>query len=305
MTSPQYSEYNPKRIDLDAVGTIKIDDYITSDLLRKHLFGIIIQDPDTGKKLAESVYNNLITYAVSYAEKVLGIVILPRIVAREKHDYYQNDFISNNYIRTYYKPIVQVEQISLSTQVNSGRYNAPPRDWRVYHTTGEIEVYWNMLGNNGYGQANGMSQNFASLQTQLVMGGFLNGMYDNYAPTNYAPQFTSVTYVAGMLPHIPRKDSEGNDLDIGRTYPWEMPPLLQELIASYAERKLLEIGGDLVLKAGISSIENSVDDISQVINTTQSPAYGGYGARMEQLENNIKNIVATLKSVYGTDNTVV
>ena len=77
-----YGENNPKRIDLDQVDKFTPSDFgFTADNIKKSMmFGIKVIDPNTGKELDDSVYDQIIEQAISSVETTLGIVILPRII---------------------------------------------------------------------------------------------------------------------------------------------------------------------------------------------------------------------------------
>ena len=97
-----YDINNPKRIDLAKVDDVTPADIgLTPYMIKKYMFGLKIVDPDTKQELDDSVYEHLIDTKIPYAEQQLGIAILPRIIANERHDYYANDFMHYNYIQTY------------------------------------------------------------------------------------------------------------------------------------------------------------------------------------------------------------
>lgn len=280
-----YDINNPKRIDL-----AKIDDVTPADIgltpymIKKYMFGLKIVDPDTKQELDDSVYEHLIDTKIPYAEQQLGIAILPRIIANERHDYYANDFMHYNYIQTYERPILQVNSVEM--MYNNQRLEKFPTSWlKVYTRTGEIEVNPAVIVgdstvlNGGEAYMNG---------TQAISSAPLWGL-PGIASTDVVPQALQYTYVAGMLPPTRR----------GITRDWEVPLDLVQLIAKYVLRELLEIWGDLIIGAGIAGESLSVDGISESTTTTQSAMYTGGAARIRLIDDTIASLEQGLRNRYG------
>ena len=280
-----YDINNPKRIDL-----AKIDDVTPADIgltpymIKKYMFGLKIVDPDTKQELDDSVYEHLIDTKIPYAEQQLGIAILPRIVANERHDYYANDFMHYNYIQTYERPILQVNSVEM--MYNNQRLEKFPTSWlKVYTRTGEIEINPAVIVgdssvlNGGEAYMNG---------TQAISSAPLWGL-PGIASTDVVPQALQYTYVAGMLPPTRR----------GITRDWEVPLDLVQLIAKYVLRELLEIWGDLIIGAGIAGESLSVDGISESTTTTQSAMYTGGAARIKLIDDTIASLEQGLRNRYG------
>ena len=104
-----YGINNPKRIDLDRVSKMTLDQYgLTPQAVKAFMFGMHVIDPETGKEMGDNFYNSVIASWVSAIEQQFDIAILPRIVPREHHDYYSNEYNSYSYITLYKRPILQV-----------------------------------------------------------------------------------------------------------------------------------------------------------------------------------------------------
>lgn len=290
-----YGENNPKRIDLDQVDKFTPSDFgFTADNIKKSMmFGIKVIDPNTGKELDDSVYDQIIEQAISSVETTLGIVILPRIIPREKHDFYENDFTAYGYIKLLNKPVLQLESYE-ALFATKRPYSYDPSWWRIYHRTGTVELSPNGLF-TGTGQYNALFNGSfnAGLYNQLGNSNF--GTYPLTLNSNYAPQAFSVDYVAGMLP--PTRKGVNND--------YQMPMALQQLILKTAEKEILEIAGDLIIGAGIASIGLNIDGMSQNVDTTQSAMFTGYGARIQLVNEKCAELIDSLKNYYGTDYTTV
>lgn len=280
-----YDINNPKRIDL-----AKIDDVTPADIgltpymIKKYMFGLKIVDPDTKQELDDSVYEHLIDTKIPYAEQQLGIAILPRIIANERHDYYANDFMHYNYIQTYERPILQVNSVEM--MYNNQRLEKFPTSWlKVYTRTGEIEVNPAVI----VGDSNVLNGGEAYMNgTQAISSAPLWGL-PGIASTDVVPQALQYTYVAGMLPPARR----------GITRDWEVPLDLVQLIAKYVLRELLEIWGDLIIGAGIAGESLSVDGISESTTTTQSAMYTGGAARIRLIDDTIASLEQGLRNRYG------
>lgn len=280
-----YDINNPKRIDLDKVDDVTPADIgLTPYMIKKYMFGLKIVDPDTKQELDDSVYEHLIDTKIPYAEQQLGIAILPRIIANERHDYYANDFMHYNYIQTYERPILQVNSVEM--MYNNQRLEKFPTSWlKVYTRTGEIEVNPAVI----VGDSSVMNGGEAYMDgTQAISSAPLWGL-PGIASTDVVPQALQYTYVAGMLPPTRR----------GITRDWEVPLDLVQLIAKYVLRELLEIWGDLIIGAGIAGESLSVDGISESTTTTQSAMYTGGAARIKLIDDTIASLEQGLRNRYG------
>lgn len=280
-----YDINNPKRIDLAKVDDVTPADIgLTPYMIKKYMFGLKIVDPDTKQELDDSVYEHLIDTKIPYAEQQLGIAILPRIIANERHDYYANDFMHYNYIQTYERPILQVNSVEM--MYNNQRLEKFPTSWlKVYTRTGEIELNPAVI----VGDSNVMNGGEAYMNgTQAISSAPLWGL-PGIASTDVVPQALQYTYVAGMLPPTRR----------GITRDWEVPLDLVQLIAKYVLRELLEIWGDLIIGAGIAGESLSVDGISESTTTTQSAMYTGGAARIKLIDDTIASLEQGLRNRYG------
>ena len=280
-----YDINNPKRIDLAKVDDVTPADIgLTPYMIKKYMFGLKIVDPDTKQELDDSVYEHLIDTKIPYAEQQLGIAILPRIIANERHDYYANDFMHYNYIQTYERPILQVNSVEM--MYNNQRREKFPTSWlKVYTRTGEIEVNPAVI----VGDSSVMNGGEAYMNgAQAISSAPLWGL-PGIASTDVVPQALQYTYVAGMLPPTRR----------GITRDWEVPLDLVQLIAKYVLRELLEIWGDLIIGAGIAGESLSVDGISESTTTTQSAMYTGGAARIKLIDDTIASLEQGLRNRYG------
>jgi hypothetical protein len=286
--SNPYAYNNPKHIDLDKVEHITADDFgLTVNGVKKYFFGIRIIDPDTGEELPDSSWKEFINKSIALVEHRLGIVILPRPVVKEMHDYSESEFYTNNYIQTFYRPIIQVQESSLMFN-NQTMISYPASMWKVYHLTGELKTYPADLMNAGGALGSG------STPTALGLSGAPIWSQIGLGSGNDAPQLCSISYIAGMLP--PARENVAK--------PWEMPEDLKNLIAKYALKEAFEIWGDLILKPGQASTHISADGLSQGVDTTLSSMYTGATARLDLVKKTIDELFEALSNYYGSYNLI-
>ncbi|AIW03335.1 hypothetical protein CPT_Mater178 [Bacillus phage Mater] len=277
----RYGHNNPQALNIEDVEKYTLADYgLTVDAVKINHFGIDITDPRTGEHLPDAFYKAKLEAAVAQAEKMLDIVILPRLLS-EHHDFYSNDYQSYTFIHTFHKPILQVEAVRLEYGAGT-LYSYPTKWWRVYNLPGHLQMLPNTLLSGG---SDGLSLAMAYTQYPMVSG--IPATVGN----NYAPQMMHVEYVAGMLP--PTRS--------GVTKPNEMHPDLWQMIVKIAVKEVFEQWGRLIIGAGIANMTISIDGVSQSIDTTQSAMYGGASADIVQLNEDIKELYTGLKSYYGTN----
>jgi hypothetical protein len=276
-----YSHNNPQAINIDDVNKYTLADYgFTVDAVKLNHFGVSVTDPRTGEHLPDAFYESKLEAAVSQVEKMLDIVILPRVLT-EHHDFYSNDFNSHMFIHTFHRPILQVEAVRLEYG-QSAIYNYPTKWWRVYNLPGHLQMLPNTMLSGG---SDGLSLIQAYSGYPMISG------LPQTAGSKFAPQMFHVKYVAGMLPPTRR----------GVTAPNEMHPDLWNLVVKVALREVFEQWGRLIIGAGIANMSISIDGVSQSIDTTQSAMYGGASADIVQLDKDIQDLVSGLKSYYGNN----
>ncbi|AII28093.1 tail fiber protein [Bacillus phage Bobb] len=280
-TGQPYGHNNPKNINLEDVNKYTLKDYgLTTDAVKLNHFGVSVTDPRTGEYLPDAFYESKIEAAVAQAEKMLDIVILPRVLT-EHHDFHSNDYTSYTFIHTFHKPILQVEKVTL--EYGEGTlYRYPTRWWRVYNLPGHLQMMPNTLLSGGN---DGLSLVQAFTGYPNVSG------LPQTSGRHYAPQMFHVEYVAGMLPPSRR----------GVTAPNEMHPDLWNMIIKLALKEVFEQWGRLIIGAGIANMSIDIDGISQSIDTTQSAMYGGASADIVQLNEDIEKLRVGLKSYYGSN----
>lgn len=278
----QYQHNNPQLVDINTVDNYTLADYgLTVDAVKLNHFGIDVTDPRTGEYLPDAFYESKIEAAVAQAEKMLDIVILPRVIQSEHHDYYRNDFSSFMFIKAYRKPILQLENVQLEYG-GSMVFSYPSKWWRLNHLGGSLEMLpsYMLAGEQG-------ALNLATAYSGYPMIAGVPYLVGN----EFAPQMFHMDYVAGMLPPARR----------GVTQVWEMHPDLWNMIIKMALREVFEQWGRLIIGAGIANMTISIDGVSQSIDSTQSAMYGGASADIIQLDKDIQALYDGLRSYYGNN----
>lgn len=274
-----YAHNNPKRIDLGELETLTLEDYnLTPEALKSYMFGLQIRDPQTGKPMDDSFYNEMLYKAIAQVEKKLDIAIFPRI--REEHqDFHAPEYNSFVHTHMHKRPILQVEQVQL--EFNGRRaYSYPPQWWKVYSLAGHLEISPTplMMAGTGIGGAHG--------------GAFIPNLVTPLALSQrhtFAPQMIHVRYVAGMLPRKNRFYNED----------WEIPADLEVLVHKVALKEIFEQWGRLLVKPGIQSTSLTVDGVTETVNTTQTALYTAATAEIAQINQDIEDLMKDLRGYFG------
>lgn len=271
-----YTHHNPQRVLVDSLDKLTMEDYgLTPAAVKAYMFGLVVQDPETGKPMGDEFYLHTLENAVAQAEHKFDIAIFPRIEV-EHHDYNSAEFNSYMYTHVFKRPIVQVEELKLEMNGHN-MYAYPSNWWKVYNLAGHIELSPTPLMQAG-GMGGGMMYSGMS-QLAPLMG----------SSRTFAPQMIHVRYVAGLLP---RQNATYNRQ-------WEMPATLEKLILKIAIREVFELWGRLIITPGIASTTLSIDGVSESIGTTQSAMYGAASADINQLNQDIADLEKDLRGYFG------
>lgn len=284
-----YGPNNPKRIDLDRVESYTPADFgLTPDAIKTYMFGMRIIDPATQAEPTIDVYNHFIESAISKVEDALDICILPRVIAKEHHDYYETEYNRNVYISLYKKPILQVNAFSMMFN-NRQIFNFPPTTWKIYPLPAQIEVYPAGLVGNDFGSTDPQVLYNMSMMPGFFGGNPIDNPLDQYGLNTYAPQAFDLDYVAGFIP--PHRQ--------GVTLDFEMPPDLTQLIIKEVLNEMFQLWGRLIIGAGIAGKGLSIDGISQNVNTVQSAEYTGSAADIKLIQADIQNLIGILRAKFA------
>jgi hypothetical protein len=226
-----------------------------------YLYGLDLTD-DAGNEYPDIMFEWSIAFAIDWLEKELDIKIRPTTITGERYDYYRADYIQWVTIKLRQAPVISVESVKVIWPSNQ-EVIAFNSEWiKLRPDSGQINIV----------------PTAGTLSTVLFTGAgsflpLLAGGRD------WIPDLFSIDYTAGF--------AEGS-----------LPMDLREIIGKKASYGPLNVAGDLLGGAGIASQSIGIDGLSQSFNTTSSATNAGYGARLLQYTNEIKEQLPTLRRFY-------
>lgn len=242
-------------------GDSALDLVSVDELKTNYLFGLDLTD-DAGKEYPNTLYEWFIRSAVDWLEKRLDIPIAPKTLEGETHDYFREDYNKYIWMKLKESPVISVEEVRL---VLPGEQVVQTfeQEWiHVQKESGQLQLV------PGTGTAGSILLG--------ASGAYIPVIYGN---NKFIPDAFRVDYTAGFEPG-------------------SVPPTILDLIGKKASFGPLNIAGDLLGGAGISSQSLSVDSLSQSFNTTSSATNSGYGARLLQYSKEIKELLPMLERYY-------
>lgn len=240
-------------------------------LKSQYLFGIDIVD-SFGNSLSDDAYQQFIDNAISMLEHDLDIALSPIMGEVEYKDYHYNDYVDWGYLYLNNFPVIQVQKIEMVFyKDDSGADIAVqriPDNWiRLQRHDGIIRLIPN-----------------ARFPATLQVGA--HGFFPELLRGDTIPHAWKITYDYGF--------EDG-----------KVPTLVNHIIAGLAAMQAFQIGGSLVIGAGIASSSISLDGLSQSINTTQSAENSAFSAQYKEYQDLIfgKNekdpgLLGTLRAYY-------
>lgn len=231
-----------------------------AELQRRYFFGVDLTN-DRSEQMGDDVFTHYILAAIRSIETELDIPILPTTF-NETHDYYRNDYEAFCFIQLDNYPVISVDEFRV--QYPSGQNVVVfPNEWiRLNAEHGQIQIV----------------PTAGTLSDSLVGrgGAFLPAIYSGM---DFLPQIFQVTYSAGF--------GKG-----------QVPRDILDCIGMLAACGPLDIFGDMLGGAGIASLSLSLDGLSQSVNTTSSPSFTGYGARINDYLKRLKQQLPMLRRYY-------
>lgn len=250
-----------------------------------YLFGLDLTN-DAGEEYPDSLYAFWIQNAVSWLERKLDIPILPTVIEEERHDYYKTDYGKFLYLQLNRYPFISIEEVKM----------VMPGD-QVVHTFSKSWIH----PQRDCGQLQIVPGTGTS-------GTVLVGQGAAYIPLMYGaikflPDVFRVKYTAGFGKPPPGSwgfapGTEPPSVSHPDPQLDKCPDVIVELVGKIASFGPLNIAGDLLGGAGIASQSLSIDGLSQSFNTTSSATSAGYGARLIQYRQEIKDQIPTLYRYY-------
>jgi hypothetical protein len=230
-------------------------------LVNNYLFGLRLEDEDENP-FPDSMYANAIKYAIWFVQRQIDVCILPTPVVDETHDYIVEDYRNWVYIQPDNIPIRSVERVSIEWPLGTEVLQFPD-EWISFDPFRRI----NIIPTGG-----------ASLAAVLIGAGQIL-LPLLYGGARRVPDIVHIDYTAGF--------PQG-----------AIPEDVLHAISLYACIQILHPAGDLIIGAGISNQEIAINALRQKIETTSSPTNAGFGARIINYKNEIKDLIRILKGYF-------
>lgn len=233
------------------------------ELREMYMFGINIVDQDN-VSLSDTVYDFYIKAAIDEMEEYLGLKFKKQVID-ETIQFQGADFLRWGYIKTSYQV---VSPISLQGFFNTTKQIEYPTDWLSYKKSSDGKLY----ERNIYIVPSGN----ATTHTQaLTLSGIIPQL--GYLGWRDIPNYWRCVYVTGFE---------------------KLPMDIVNAVGKLASIGLFNVGGDLVIGAGIASMSLGMDGFSQSINTTSSAENSAYSARIIMYQKELKTLLPRLKDFY-------
>lgn len=225
-----------------------------------YLFGVNLTD-DNAVPYPDSVFELGIRAAIDHVEREVGINIRKTVVTHERYDYYRRDYQEWVTLQLRKTPVISVEAMRVMWPSDTLVMTFDP-SWLRLRPSGQLNVV-PMAGTLS--------------QVLLTVGG-------SFLPfiavgRDWVPDIFDIDYTCGF--------EEG-----------QVPPLVRDAVGMYASFAPLNLAGDLIAGAGIASQSLSMDGLSQSISTTSSATNAGYGARLVQYRQQLRDLIPQLRRTY-------
>jgi hypothetical protein len=241
-------------------GDPALDVISIEEVKTNYLFGLDLTD-DYGTPFPDSFFQHYIKTAVSWIEHRLDLPIRPRVIEDEQHDYCGEDYRDYIFLHLKYYPVIEVEEVKMVLPAGQIVQTFDPAWFNLRKDSGILHIV------PGSGQAGTILFGAG--------GAWLPFMRSAY---RWLPDVFRVKYTAG--------------------FSGELPYILKDVIGKTAAMGPLNIAGDLIVGAGIASTSLGIDGLSQSVSTTSSATNAGYGARLIQYRQEIKDVIPTLQRYY-------
>jgi len=237
-----------------------------TELLENYLFGIPICSND-GRKLSSQAISQHIKSAQTQVESLFSIKLTKQVI-EENRDFNRQEFMSWGYIRTMY-PISYID--NLEGWINDVCQITYPREWLSIKRQEEVAIYRNiyLIPNTGSKSGATMTQN------SLIYNGLSPHL--GWFGQSYIPNYWKPRYVTGWN---------------------KIPADLFDFIAKFAALNVLAIIGDILYGIGVTSIQMSLDGVSQNTPLARSASGGLFAGRVKHYVDDANRILPALKSKY-------
>lgn len=255
------------------------------ELKTYYLFGLDLTN-DQGVEYPDSLFAFWIKNAVSWLEHKLDIPIIPTVISEERHDFYKDDYDKHIYLQLLRYPVISIESVKLVLPGEQVVHTFS-KDWiHPQRDSGQLQLI------PGTGTAG-----------TILLGATGAWMPAFYRANKFIPDAFRVAYTGGF--GKPPEGSYGfatgsEPASVSHPDPRlnSVPDIIKELTGKVASFGPLNIAGDLLGGAGIASQSISIDGLSQSFNTTSSSTSAGFGARLIQYRQELKDQIPTVHRFY-------
>lgn len=237
-----------------------------TELIDNYLFGVPLCSND-GRKISTQSLIQHIEAAQSSVENVFNIKLTKQVVD-ETRDFVKQEFLSWGYIRTMY-PVSYISD--LEGWISGVCQTTYPSEWLSIKKMEDVAVYRNvyLIPNSGSREGATMTNN------SVIFSGITPHL--GFFGQTYIPNYWRVTYVTG----------------------WDkLPSDLFDFVSKYAAINVLAVIGDILYGIGITSVNLSLDGVSQSTPLTRSSQGGLFAGRIKLYQEEIERAFPTLKSKY-------
>lgn len=237
-----------------------------SELLENYLFGIPMTNND-GRILSSQAIKNHIMNSQKTVENLFSIKLSKQVV-EESRDFIKEQFQSWGYIRVMY-PTVYVDD--LKGYINNICQLTYPKEWVSIKKNTDIAIYRNiyLIPNTGAGGGQTMSNN------SVVFNGISPHL--GWFGQTYIPNYWRAIYITG----------------------WDVVPKdLLDFISKMVASNVLGIIGDVLYGVGITSIQVTLDGVSQNTPLSRNAGGGIFQGRIKQYAQDMKDSFPNLKNQY-------
>ena len=310
------------------MATIQERGYDVQYLKDTYLLGVDLT-LDDGSPYPDTIFTTSIEQAERAVSDELGLVFDVQTFS-ERHDKEPDAAPAWYPIRSRYRPLIDVEALSIIYGRSSTRAELPPQWAQITEPiAGQVHIIPTTEGASSYIISGG-------LPVILGLGGLAAEYYiPAYFEMDYSAGFPYYTGTATILQgqssvevstpqsFVDRYDVKATDATASikrhdkftlslsapaaqnTDIPWIIDTLPQDIARAVMLKSsllALDVAGDLIAGAGLAMVSTSMDGLSQNINTTASATNSGYGARVLQFTKEYKELIATLKATYRAMN---
>jgi hypothetical protein len=237
-----------------------------TELTELYLFGIPMCTTD-GRKISSQSIKNALSSAQTKVENLFSIKLTKQVI-EENRDYIRQEFMSWGYIRTMY-PIDYID--NLDGWINDVCQITYPREWLSIKKIESVAVYRNiyLIPNTGSREGATMTNN------SLIYNGISPHL--GWFGQTYIPNYWRTRYITGWC---------------------KIPADLMDFVGKLAALNVLAIVGDVIYGAGMTSINISLDGVTQTTPLARSARGGLFAGRIDLYTNQMNQELPTLTSRY-------